>query len=89
MEPKGSSLCSQEPAITSVLSQMTPVHTLKPYFIKIILMLFFPVCLVFWVIPSLQVFGLEHCMHFISSPCVLHAPSYSSSLRFDHPNSIW
>jgi hypothetical protein len=32
MEPKGSLLCSQEPANATVVSQMSLVHTLPPYF---------------------------------------------------------
>jgi hypothetical protein len=35
MEPEGLLPCSQEPATILILSQMNPIHTFHPYFLKI------------------------------------------------------
>jgi hypothetical protein len=35
MEPENSLPCSEKPTIETYSSQMTPVHTLIPYFFKI------------------------------------------------------
>lgn len=72
-------------APVSVLSHVNLVHTVPPYSLKFILILFSHTRLVFRVISSLQASQLK-CTHFdLTHACCMSLPSYP--LLFDNPNS--